>query len=331
MSKLALVKDGGSRDQNESANSLASVCKAAADPIRAHVLALLHENSFSVGELVDILGIKQSALSHHLKILARAELVSTRREGNSIFYRQRAATGKKALDALRSAILSEAANIVLSPDLAARLERTYGERAQSSVAFFNANADKFRNEKDLIADHYHYGEAVEQILKDTVFERRENALEIGPGDGAFLEKLSALFSQITALDNSTDMLNKAQQRSRAANLTNIRFVHGTTTKHDGLGLYDAIVINMVLHHVPAPAQVFRDAAKLLAHKGVLTITELCRHEQTWAHTACGDLWLGFEADELSLWARSAGLIERTQTTLAQRNGFQIQIRQFQRV
>ena len=331
MSKLALINGHDSEVQNESANSLASICKAAADPIRAHVLALLHENSFSVGELVDILGIKQSALSHHLKILAQSELVSTRREGNSIFYRHRAATGNKALDALRSAILFEAANIVLAADIAERLEHIYGERAQSSVAFFNANADKFRDEKDLIADHYHYGEAVEQLLKDTLFERRDNALEIGPGDGAFLEKLSALFSQVTALDNSTDMLSKAQQRSLAANLTNVRFIHGTTTEHNEIGAYDAIVINMVLHHVPAPAQVFRDAGKLLAPKGVLTVTELCRHEQSWAHTACGDLWLGFEADELSLWARSAGLIERTQTTLAQRNGFQIQIRQFQRV
>jgi DNA-binding transcriptional ArsR family regulator len=39
-------------------------------------------------ELCRIVEVRQSALSHHLKILAQAELVSTRREGNSIFYRR---------------------------------------------------------------------------------------------------------------------------------------------------------------------------------------------------------------------------------------------------
>ena len=67
-----------------------------------------------------------------------------------------------------------------------RLSAIYSARANASVAFFKANADKFRNEQDLIADHYHYGDAVAQLLDNTAFSEGACALEIGPGDGAFL-------------------------------------------------------------------------------------------------------------------------------------------------
>lgn len=317
---------------NASADAIASVCKAGADTLRVQVLSLLHKNSFSVGELVEILGVRQSALSHHLKVLAQAQLVATRREGNSIFYRQTLATGKSPLDALRAAILAEAASAQLDPQTLERIQQVYQMRADASVAFFQSNAEKFRDEQDLIADHYHYGDALAQLLDDTLFTKHDTALEIGPGDGAFLQELSQRFATVTAVDTSAEMLNKAKRLCEARQLTNIEFLHADTasatiTEHS----IDCAVINMVLHHVPAPSQIFQDVAKLLAPQGILTITELCRHEQTWAHRACGDLWLGFEPEELSTWARAAGLSERSQTLLAQRNGFQIQIRQFQRL
>ncbi|WP_438984187.1 ArsR/SmtB family transcription factor [Aequoribacter sp.] len=315
-----------------SADALAAVCKAGADTLRVQVLSLLHKNSFSVGELVEILGVRQSALSHHLKVLAQAELVATRREGNSIFYRQTLATGRSPLDALRAAILAEAASTQLASETLERVKQVYQARADASVTFFQCNAEKFRDEQDLIADHYHYGDALAQLLDDTLFARRETALEIGPGDGAFLQELSQRFSEVTALDTSAEMLSKAKRLCESQQLQNIEFLHADTasaaiTKHS----IDCAVINMVLHHVPAPSEIFLDAAKFLAPQGILTITELCRHEQTWAHRACGDLWLGFEPEELTAWARAAGLSERSQTLLAQRNGFQIQIRQFQRL
>ena len=68
--------------------SLTDLNKALGDRLRLQILRLLKSESFGVLELCRILDIRQSALSHHLKILANAQLVSTRREGNSIFYRR---------------------------------------------------------------------------------------------------------------------------------------------------------------------------------------------------------------------------------------------------
>ena len=62
--------------------------------------------------------------------------------------------------------------------------------------------------------------------------------------------------------------------------------------------------------------------------GSLLITELCRHDQRWAESACGDLWLGFEPADLTQWAQAAGFENGRAVYLAQRNGFRVQIRQF---
>jgi DNA-binding transcriptional ArsR family regulator len=71
---------------SNSVEDLTLVQKALADSLRLQILRLLKNESFGVLELCRILDIRQSALSHHLKVLFTACLVSTRREGNSIFY-----------------------------------------------------------------------------------------------------------------------------------------------------------------------------------------------------------------------------------------------------
>ena len=93
-------------------------------------------------------------------------------------------------------------------------------------------------------------------------------------------------------------------------------------------LADCIVVNMVLHHTPSPADIFQDLSNALAPGGALLICDLCRHEQAWAREACGDLWQGFEPQDFSRWAQAAKLDEGQSVYFALRNGFQIQLRQF---
>ena len=85
---------------------------------------------------------------------------------------------------------------------------------------------------------------------------------------------------------------------------------------------------MVVHHQASPQQFFRHAARLLEPRGVLMVVELCRHDHEWAKTACGDIWLGFEPEELEAWATNAGLAAGETQYLAQKNGFRIQIHTF---
>lgn len=72
----------------ETAESYASWFKALSDPTRVQILNLLAlaPGAMSVGEIVDRVGIGQSTVSHHLKLLADVRFVLRERQGTSAFY-----------------------------------------------------------------------------------------------------------------------------------------------------------------------------------------------------------------------------------------------------
>lgn len=309
--------------------ALASLCKASADPLRLQILRVLRKDSFGVSELCTLFDMRQPALSHHLKVLAGAGLVATRREGNSIFYRRAELGQQPGLDAVQQQIFDTLDAIALSENLAQRLATVQEQREANSRHFFRDNAHKFRQQQDLIASYEQYADTVAQILRDAPLARLDTALEIGPGDGSFLAELSPRFRQVIALDNAEAMLERARSSAAAAQLDNIEFILGDTSHPSLAGLQvDCVVINMVLHHTPSPQQILRDVAGCLAPDGVVLVTDLCRHDQAWARENCGDLWLGFAPEELADWAHAAGLTDVASVYLAQRNGFQIQVRLF---
>ncbi|MFW6245029.1 MAG: ArsR/SmtB family transcription factor [Fibrobacterota bacterium] len=68
------------------AERLAGFFKMFADPTRISILNVLFEGEQCVCELSNRLGMNQSAVSHQLRVLRQARLVSSRREGKSIHY-----------------------------------------------------------------------------------------------------------------------------------------------------------------------------------------------------------------------------------------------------
>ncbi len=70
-----------------SAGAAARLLKAMANEHRLLVLCHLLEGERSVGQLNAELDLSQSALSQHLAVLREDELVATRRESQTIYYR----------------------------------------------------------------------------------------------------------------------------------------------------------------------------------------------------------------------------------------------------
>lgn len=66
--------------------SMADLFKVFGDPTRVRILFALFQQEACVQEIANRLGMTQSAISHQLRILKQARLVSSRREGKSIFY-----------------------------------------------------------------------------------------------------------------------------------------------------------------------------------------------------------------------------------------------------
>src|SRR5471032_203285 len=310
-------------------DELAALCKAAGDPLRLNVLRALANDSFGVLELAQIFAIGQSGMSHHLKVLAQADLVATRREGNAIFYRRALPHTELLGGKLHAALLEEVDDLTLPADVQSRIAKVHAQRAAASQDFFSRVAEKFRAQQDLIAGLAQFRESVVALLDKLSFGDGATAIEVGPGDGSFLPELAHRFTQVTALDNSPAMLELARQVCVREALTNVSLQLADALNAVSLKA-DCVVLNMVLHHFAAPAEALKHMAGLLQPGGSLLVTELCSHNQSWAREACGDLWLGFEQDDLARWATAAGLVPGESLYVGLRNGFQIQVRHFQR-
>ena len=85
------------------ADEAAALLKALAHPARLLVLCQLVEGEASVGELQPITGLSMSALSQHLAVLREMELVTTRREAQTIFYALAEGPASGILDVLHGA------------------------------------------------------------------------------------------------------------------------------------------------------------------------------------------------------------------------------------
>jgi ArsR family transcriptional regulator len=313
-----------------SQEELLALCKASGDQLRLNILKVLSRDSFGVLELCQIFVIKQSAMSHHLKILANAGLVSTRRDGNSIFYRRSLRAATDSLTELQHSLFSAIDQQIISPAVNAQILLVQQARAANSKLFFSENADKFSQQQEQIAAYEIYGpHTIDLIAESMPTDKTGIALEVGPGEGLFLAELSRRFDKVIALDNAEAMLKKAAQYAAEKQLSNIDFIHGDTQSAALSALQThCVVINMVLHHISAPAEIFYDLANVIATNGHLYVTDLCSHDQAWAKESCGDVWLGFEPEDLTQWAAAAGFSAGEEIYLTQRNGFRVQIRQF---
>lgn len=74
-------------ESKELLTKLGDFFKIFADPTRIRILELLMEEDKCVSEISETLGVSQSAISHQLKILRMANVVSTEKNGQTVTYR----------------------------------------------------------------------------------------------------------------------------------------------------------------------------------------------------------------------------------------------------
>lgn len=71
----------------EKLEKAAYILKAIAHPVRIQIIALLNENKrMNVSELLEIIGIDQGLLSHHLINMKDKGILGCEREGKNIYY-----------------------------------------------------------------------------------------------------------------------------------------------------------------------------------------------------------------------------------------------------
>ncbi|MEM9803591.1 MAG: metalloregulator ArsR/SmtB family transcription factor [Planctomycetota bacterium] len=286
-----------------------ALLKVFADPTRLRALALLAEEELSVGELSRALGMAQSRVSNHLRVLREHDLLDERRAGTSTFLRS--ATASAAPDAPTARLWR-----AVEPDLSAlpehesdriRLAGVLAERRSDDRAFF----DRMAGDWDKVGALFDSGTARERACAQLLSPGLTLA-DLGCGTGYVARSLVGLCDRLVCIDRSAGMLEEAERRLRAATPegTSVEFRSGEL---DALplddGELDGAVAAMVLHHLPELGPALREMRRVLRPGGTLSIVELMPHRETWMHAELGDRHLGLDPTEVQTALARAGFVD----------------------
>ncbi|MBL0225320.1 MAG: metalloregulator ArsR/SmtB family transcription factor [Geobacteraceae bacterium] len=279
--------------------------KALADPCRLRLTAVLLSGEFTVQELTRIMGMGQSRVSRHLRILCEAGVLAVKRQGTWSYYR--AGEGSGFFSSIRPAFEQELASL---PDRAhdlAAVGEVLEERRRRSLEFFDRHARQWDELARTLLPVPEYRRRLLELVPEGVA-----VLEVGIGTGGLLNELAARAGQVIGVDHSPAMLEEARRRTTAEGIAGIDLRLGEMTH---LPLPDAsvycVVANMVLHHAADPPAVLAEIRRVLAPGGLLLLADLARHEREVAREQLADQWLGFETAELNGWLEYAGFIDAT--------------------
>ncbi len=272
------------------------------DPFRLRLLALAAEEELALGELADLLAESQPNLSRQAAPLRQAGLLSERRHGTRTLVRLDAAAKSDPVvcDALRAG-----RSMCEQDGSLARIATIVRARDQKTREFFAR--PPHTDEPIVLAPELPvYIAALASLL-----DRRALAVDAGTGDGALLDVLAPAFDRVVALDRSTAQLARAERRVLARGYDNVAFFSGeigdpAVRRAVGSGA-DVVLAARVLHHAPLPRETVAALAALLIPGGHLLLLDYARHADESLRDAQADVWMGFEARELSDFARAAGL------------------------
>ncbi len=290
--------------------------KALADDTRLRLVHVLNRYELNVNELISILGMGQSRVSRHLKILTSAGLLSWRRDGLWVFYAAvEEGPGRKFLDAVLPFLAGDAARADL--DMAAGV---IDERLRSTRQFFNAIADDWDClAREVLGDFDLPGAIVARMPAGAV------AADLGCGTGQVLERMLEPAGEVIGVDGSARMLELARRRfASESGRVSLRI---GDLEHLPLrdGEADFISINMVLHHLSSPVAALEEARRALKRNGRLVIADFDRHENEAMRASYGDRWLGFTMEALTAALARAGFAPRTAERIAVEQGLFIHL------
>lgn len=290
-------------DQRLETRELVTALKAAAEPTRLRVLALLASGEFNVKDLTVILGQSQPRISRHLKLLTEAGLVERFREGSWVYFfiTDRTSGGRLALKLLSFAV---SADPILLRDRE-RAEALKKEREASAQSYFEAHAADWDRIRSLHVAEGEVEKAMGSALGPGPFDL---LVDIGTGTGRMLELFATRYARGIGLDINQAMLAYARAKLARAGIANAQVRHGdlySLPLADGAA--DAVVMHQVLHYLSDGPRAIREAARVLAPGGRMVIVDFAPHDLEFLRTEHAHERLGFPGPLVAQWLEEAGL------------------------
>jgi ArsR family transcriptional regulator len=285
-----------------------------ADVTRCRMLQLLDEQELTVTELCAVLQLPQSTVSRHLKTLADAEWVSSRRDGTSRYYALSVnghtssgngtkgavppAGAKAQIWALTRVQLADRAGVDQDRR---RLARVLVRRSETSQHFFATAAGQWdRLRTELFGDDFGT-RALIGLMPATW-----TVADLGCGTGLMLASLAPHVKQVIGVDASEEML--AAARARLSGLGNVELRQGSLESLPiETSSVDAATMMLVLHHLASPGAAIAEAARILRPGGRLLVVDMTPHDREEYRQQMGHVWLGFSEDQMKRLLTQSGL------------------------
>jgi ArsR family transcriptional regulator len=275
--------------------------KAVAEPTRLRLLALCARGELTVTELTEVLDQSQPRVSRHLKVLCGAGLLDRFRESNWVYYRMPLAGPGAELARGLLRLLPEA-DALLRLDRE-RLERVLARRAELIG-------------REEAGDSLPAPAGVEaRITALMAGESLGELLDIGTGTGRMLRLLGVTASSAVGIDISRQMLVVARSNLHAAGLDHLSVRQGNMYQlRFADASFDTVTIDQVLYQAEQPAEVLREAGRVLRPGGRLLLVEFLTGEARESVSLPGDSPI--TVDRLNAWCEAAGLRRQASERLA---------------
>lgn len=284
---------------------LLSGLKAAGEPTRLRLLAVLSHNELTVSELTRILGQSQPRVSRHLRLLCEAGLLERSPEGSWVFYR---IADRGAGAALARALV----DLVPRDDPAHQrdlqsLAGIHAEHAAAAARYFDEVAARWDCFRGLYVGEPEVEKAMLEALGD---DRVDDLLDLGTGTGRVLEVFADRIERGLGIDTSREMLAVARSNLERAGLAHCQVRRGDVSRLElPAGSADVATFHHVLHFLDDPGAAVAEAARTLRPRGLLVVVDFAPHGHEALRTQHAHRRLGFPDEEVASWCRAAGLGE----------------------
>ena len=279
---------------------LTEAFRALGDPTRLRILRLLGGARLNVSEVVSVVGVGQSSVSHHLAKLKSLGLIAEERQAGFTYY---------------SLAVDETHPFWPLIKLARDAGDAHGDQARLTELMRRREDVHTLNEKLLEPGQSWrlWTSALSALLPPL------DVVDFGCGTGVLSVELALWAKKVTAIDRSASALAQAKERAEREGVRNITFLEADL---HALPLpsasKDLVVISQSLHHVAEHEQVLAEAARLLKPAGRLVVLELLPHDEQWVKSRLGHLHLGFEPASIEAVMKAVG-IKQCRLTAAPRD------------
>lgn len=275
--------------------------RALGDPTRLRILRLVAEAPLNVSELVSLVGVAQSSVSHHLAKLKGLELIREERQAGFTYYSLAVGAKDGRWPLIRLA--REAAD-------------SGGDRARLTDLLRQREDRQALNERLLEPGQswFLWAGALASLLPPL------EVADFGCGTGVLSVAMARWAKRVVAIDKNGQALAEAKRRAAREKAKNVSFLEEDLHRLSlPDGKKDLVVISQSLHHVAAPDAVLREAARILKPGGRIVVLELMPHDERWVRERLGHAHLGFEPKRLEAGLGRCGFFRLTLETHA-KNG-----------